>query len=148
MLCNELMKKDVLFANANAPVGEAAVIMRDSNVGFLPVCDLSSGEILGTITDRDIAIRLVANGMPASIAAGEIATPATFFCWANAEVEEAREIMRENRIARVMCVDDKGRLAGVLSLSDIANRMPELAAETLRELSHRDVETLDDLEKE
>ena len=140
MLCNELMKKDVLIANARAPVGEAAVTMRDGNVGFLPVCDLGSGEILGTITDRDIAIRLVANGMPSSITAGEIATPATILCRDNAEVEKAHEIMRENRIARVLCVDENGRLAGVLSLSDLASEMPELAAQTLRELSLRDIE--------
>jgi len=146
MLCNELMKTDVLIANARAPVGEAAVVMRDANVGFLPVCDLDTGEVLGTITDRDIAIRLVANGMPSSVSAGEIATPATIFCKANTDIETAHEIMRDNRIARVLCVDEKGRLAGVLSLSDIATRMPELAAETLRELSERDLEKGDSRE--
>ena len=138
MLCRDLMKKNVLVADARSPVSEAAIIMRDSNVGFLPVCDLTTGEVLGTITDRDIAIRVVADEMPPSTTVGELATPATVFCRVNMEIEKVHLAMRDNRVARVLCVDDKGKLVGVLSLSDIASRMPKLAAETLRELSRRD----------
>jgi predicted transcriptional regulator len=132
------MGTNVLVVDANRPVSEAAMMMRDANVGFLPVCYESSGEILGTITDRDIAIRLVADEMSPRIIAGELATPETIFCRISADVEQALELMRENRVARLLCVDESGRLAGILSLSDIAAKMPELATETLRELSRHD----------
>src|SRR5215469_15302484 len=135
MRCSELMKTDVLIADANSPVSEAATIMRDGNVGFLPVCDLATGEILGTITDRDIAVRVVAEERPPSTTVGKLATPATVFCRTNMDVENAHELMQQNYVARLLCVDENGRLAGVLSLSDIASRMPELPAETLRALS-------------
>lgn len=140
MQCSELMKTSVLVADADSPASDAAAIMRDRNVGFLPVCNLSTGMVLGTITDRDIAIRLVAEEMPPTTTVGDLATPETIFCRSNADVEEAHQLMRENRVARLLCVDENGRLAGVLSLSDIAAKMPELAAEILRELSQRDLE--------
>jgi len=138
MFCSDLMKTNVLIADANSPVSEAATIMRDNNVGFLPVCDLNSGEILGTITDRDIAVRLVAEEMSPSTTVGELATPATVFCRANMDVSDAHELMRQNHVARLLCVDEHGKLTGILSLSDLASKMPDLAAETLRELSRRD----------
>ena len=74
MLCSDSMKTNVLIADANAPVSEAATIMRKGNIGFLPVCDLTTAEILRTITDRDIAIRLVAEEMPPSTTIGELAS--------------------------------------------------------------------------
>jgi CBS domain-containing protein len=142
MQCSELMKTNVRIANAQSTVADAAVIMRDCNVGFLPVCDIASGEILGTITDRDIAIRLVAENMPSDTKIAELATPETIFCRTDSDVEQAHQLMRENHVARLLCVDDSGRLAGVISLSDIASRMPELAADTLRELSKRDLDLI------
>jgi CBS domain-containing protein len=138
MLCSDLIKTNVLIADANGPASEAAIIMRESNVGFLPVCDLTTGEILGTITDRDIVVRMVAEEMPSSTTVGELATPATVFCRVNMDIENAHQLMRHNHVARLLCVDENGRLAGVLSLSDLAASMPDLATETLRELGRRD----------
>jgi CBS domain-containing protein len=81
------MRSNVLVVDANSPASEAATMMRDANVGFLPVCSLSTGEVLGTITDRDIAIRLVASEMSPRVTAGELATPETVFCRISAEVK-------------------------------------------------------------
>ena len=59
MKCEEVMKSDVTCVSPQDTAEEAACRMRDENVGFLPVCD-ESRMVLGTITDRDIAIRVVA----------------------------------------------------------------------------------------
>ena len=139
MLCKELVKTDLLVADATSAVSEVAAAMRDNNIGFLPICDPATGKILGTITDRDITIRLVAANKPATAMIGSIMTPAPLSCHVDSEVVEAHKILLENRIARLLCVEDNGRLAGILSLSDIAERMPALAADTLRELSRRDL---------
>ena len=60
MRCEEIMKRDVRTISPDEPVQAAASIMRDTNIGFLPVCDATSGRVVGTLTDRDIAVRVVA----------------------------------------------------------------------------------------
>ena len=63
MRCEEIMKGDVSTVSRDATVQEAARLMLDDDIGFLPVVD-GSGNVVGTITDRDIAVRLVAPGLP------------------------------------------------------------------------------------
>jgi predicted transcriptional regulator len=58
--CSEIMESDVKIINQNEDVVQAAALMRDAEIGFLPVCDSSDSRIVGTLTDRDIAIRFVA----------------------------------------------------------------------------------------
>ncbi|WP_437326414.1 CBS domain-containing protein [Sorangium sp. So ce381] len=65
MLCSELMNSNPVSVLPNTTVQKAALLMRAVNIGFLPVCD-ASGKVLGTVTDRDIAIRNVADGNPPS----------------------------------------------------------------------------------
>ena len=73
MRCEDIMKRDVECIDPTQPVQEAARRMRDANVGFLPVCD-SSKKVLGAITDRDIAIRIVAEGRPPTTTAADVMT--------------------------------------------------------------------------
>ena len=63
MLCQEIMKHPVKWVAQDDTARTAARVMREENIGFLPVCD-RSGRVLGTVTDRDLAIRLVAEGLP------------------------------------------------------------------------------------
>src|SRR2546430_17213461 len=65
MLCNELMKNGVECLTETDTIQDAARRMRDLNVGFLPVCDASK-KVLGTLTDRDIAVRVCAEDLPAN----------------------------------------------------------------------------------
>jgi len=64
MLCEEIMKRDVACVSPDDTAQSAARLMLDENVGFLPICE-ESKKVIGTITDRDLAIRLVAGGLPA-----------------------------------------------------------------------------------
>ena len=60
MQCKQIMNQNVQFVRGDDEVGSAAETMRNAEIGFLPVCDLENNKIVGTLTDRDIAIRLVA----------------------------------------------------------------------------------------
>ena len=140
MLCHSLMKTDVERVRASDSVRSAASKMRDRNIGFLPVCD-ENERVVGTITDRDIVIRLVADGHESGRAVADAMTPEAVCCRPWDDVKRAQALMGQHRKSRIMCVDDDGRLVGVISLSDIARRGdPPLASETLRQVTAREVD--------
>ena len=141
MRCEEIMKRDVECVSPRDTVEDAAARMRDENIGFLPVCD-QSRKVLGTLTDRDIVIRLVAAKKPASTFVEEILTKEVIACRPEDTVRDAEKAMAKNHKSRIMCVDDGGRLVGVISLSDIAQHdRAGRAADTLRGVSEREVKT-------
>jgi CBS domain-containing protein len=139
MLCKELMKSDVKCISPNDTVQEAARRMRDENIGFLPVCD-DSKRVLGTVTDRDLAIRVLADGAASSTPVDDVITREAIACHPDDDVMRAEELMARHHKSRVMCVDDSGRLVGVISLSDVAQQdSGNRAAQTLRDVSEREV---------
>jgi CBS domain-containing protein len=138
MRCEELMKRDVVTVSAEDTAQEAARLMREENVGFLPICD-GERKVVGTLTDRDIAIRLVAAGQAASCAVRDIMTDELVACRPGDDVREAERKMVEHRKSRIVCTDAQGRIAGVISLSDIAVcETRGRAAEVLRGVAERE----------
>jgi CBS domain-containing protein len=138
MRCEEIMKRDVECLSPGQTVQEAARQMRKENISFLPVCD-EVKNVLGTITDRDIAIRLVADGRDASTSIDDIMTREVVACRPQESVQVAERLMAENQKSRIMCTDDDGRLVGVISLSDLAKyERGEQASDTLRKVSSRE----------
>jgi CBS domain-containing protein len=131
MQCGELMKTDIKVLSAGALVTDAARIMRNNNVGFLPVCDLTNSQVLGIVTDWDIVVRLVAEHRSLETSVLDIASPVTVFCKVDCDVKDAYRVMKEQHIARVLCLDETGRLAGVLNLSDVASRLRGLERKPL-----------------
>jgi CBS domain-containing protein len=122
-----------------APAIEAAAKMRDLDIGALPVCD---GEKLeGLLTDRDIAVRLVAEGLDASMTqVNEIMTPGATYCFDDQTLDEAASVMEAAQIRRLPILDRDKRLVGMLSLGDLAVRAHasedrELADEALKNIS-------------
>jgi CBS domain-containing protein len=141
MLCEEIMKTTIACVSPVDSVEDAARMMRDENVGFLPVCD-ESREVVGTITDRDIAIRAVAESLPATTPVEDVMTSEVVSCSAQDDIEVAEQLMAENHKSRIMCMDEDGRLAGVISLSDIAQaEQSDSASDTLRQISERELRT-------
>ena len=135
MLCSEIMEDKVKSVDQNDDVGKAAKMMRDSEIGFVPVCDPESSKLVGTLTDRDITIRLVAENKPPKTKVAEIMSRAPMFCHCNDDVEEARELMEANQISRMIVLDENERLAGVISLFDIAGiESTDRTGETLSEI--------------
>lgn len=139
MICEELMSSQVSCVDPDSTVQQAALIMRDENIGFLPVCD-AQGRVLGTITDRDIAVRVVAGNLPASEAVVRFMTPRAVACRSTDDVNYAEELMSQEKVSRILCINERGQLEGVISLSDIVDADPSIhAATTLRNVSQREV---------
>ena len=136
MKVSEAMTASVVTVSRDTPLADAARLMRDSDVGPLPVAD--AGRLVGVLTDRDITIRAVADGKdPFSTRVDEVMTPKVVCCLDTDEVERAAEMMQSAQLRRLLVVDEAGRLAGIVSLGDIAVRTgnDSLSGETLQHVS-------------
>ncbi len=138
MIVSELMKRQPKHVLVHDTCRTAARRMRDENVGFLPVCD-RQGRVLGTVTDRDIAIRLVADGLQAEAPVGDIMSREVVACHSDDELTRAEQLMAASQKSRLVVVDGGGVLLGVLSLSDVAQHDTAHAAETIARVSRREV---------
>ena len=119
MLCRDIMKGDVQCVTARTTVAQAAAIMRDEQIGFLPVCD-EARNVIGTVTDRDIAVRVVAENEPADQSVDLFMTTDVVACRSDDDLAIAQDLMGEMQVSRIVCLDEDGELDGVISLSDIA----------------------------
>lgn len=139
LCCRDVMKSDVKCLDPQETVMDAAVRMREEGIGFLPVCD-DTGQVLGTITDRDVTVRVVAVGESTAWPVGNYMTPRAVACRPSDDLATAEEIMSQEQVSRILCVNERGELEGVISLSDIAQVEEEgRAARTLRDVSEREV---------
>jgi CBS domain-containing protein len=137
MRCDEIMKRDIECVGLDDTVKDAARKMRDEEIGFLPVCD-ESNKPIGTLTDRDIAIRVVAEDKPSTTKINDIMTSPPVACRASDDLLEAVRLMREHQKSRIMCTDDNGQIVGVISLSDIVEVTKAVGADALRDVSARE----------
>ena len=126
---HEVMTRDVSAVRPQDPIVHAARVMRDEDCGALPVVD-GYGRVLGMITDRDITCRVVAEGRNLRTArVDDCMTDEVFACDVDSSIEECMEKMSRHKIRRLLIVDDRDRLAGIVSQSDLArhagiNRVP------------------------
>ena len=131
----DLMSLDVKVISPNMPVSEAARMMRDGDFGMLPVGE--NDRMIGAISDRDIAIRAVAEGKGPDTKVREVMSSG--ICWAydDDSVERATELMSEHQIRRLPIVDRDKRLVGIVALGDFAVQSSDIqpAAEALSKIS-------------
>jgi CBS domain-containing protein len=114
--------------------------MRDLGIGFLPICD-DAKELVGVLTDRDIALRVVAEDQPHEVRVEEVMTAEVITCRPEDEVERAEALMRTNQKSRLVVVEDTGQVAGVISLADIAQYDDEeRAGRVLADVTEREAE--------
>jgi CBS domain-containing protein len=140
MRCEELMTSEVEVLRTRDTAREAARRMRELDIGFLPICD-DGQELVGVLTDRDIALRVVAEGRSFTVPVEEVMTTDVITCRADEEVERAEQLMRGNQKARIVCLDDAGHVAGVISLSDLAQYEDERrAGEVIADVTQREAE--------
>lgn len=137
MKCSDIMKTDIECVSPESSIQKAASLMREVNIGFLPVCEAGL-HVVGTLTDRDITVRAVAEGFPSSTAVEDLMTRDVVACDADDDLERARELMARYQKSRIVCVNRLGQLEGVISLSDIAQLDESTALETLRHVSSRE----------
>ncbi|MCP3722954.1 CBS domain-containing protein [Paraburkholderia sp. CNPSo 3272] len=128
----EVMTRDAISIGPNDTIRQAAMMMADLKVGSLPVCD--GEKLVGTVTDRDIAVRAVASGVEPVAPVIEIATRHVQWCHEDDDLEAVKQKMASSRIRRVPVVDRENRLVGIVSLGDIASADGD-AAQTLKAVS-------------
>jgi CBS domain-containing protein len=114
--------------------------MRDEDTGIVPVIDNEQSQrVVGVITDRDLCMRIVAEGRePHTVTVETCMTTAVVICSPNDSVARATELMKENQIRRVPVVDEQGRLQGIVSMADLVQRGDIKAGEahdTLKKVS-------------
>jgi CBS domain-containing protein len=129
------MTADVTSVPPETTLQQAAQKMRDRDVGSLPVCD--SDRLAGIITDRDMVIRAVADGVdPTQCMVSEIMSEGVEYCYVDDDLEEATSHMKKKQIRRLIVLDHNKRLAGILALGDVAvSADEEHVGETLEEIS-------------
>ena len=124
MEIREVMTESVVTALSDAPVRDVAELMRERNVGSVIVID-DGGGVVGFVTDRDIAVSVVANGRPSDDPVSSHATAPVITGAPSLEVREAVELMVANGVRRLPIVD-AGKLTGIVTLDDLAMRIGDL----------------------
>jgi CBS domain-containing protein len=119
MKVGEIMTPDVEIAAPEDTIQTAAQMMADSGIGVLPVCD--GNRLVGMITDRDIAVRAVAEGKPpGGCAVREVMTEDLNYAFEDEEVESIAKKMGEWQVHRLPVLDRGKQLVGIVSLGDLA----------------------------
>ena len=133
--CREIMTATVTTANREMSLQEVAILMKDGDMGSLAI--IENGKLAGIVTDRDIVVRAIANGLSAETKIGEVMTTEIFSVKPGDFVFEAIRVMGDKQIRRVPVVEESGELAGIISMADIALEMEDEReiAETLEEIS-------------
>ena len=134
----DVMIDKVISVDSSATLAEAAQLMRDGNIGVLPVVE--GGRLRGLLTDRDIVIRAVARGADARVTrVADCATGQVVSARPEWSAEAAGHTMARHQIGRLPVVDDDGRLVGIVTLSSLALRSqePGQALEAAEKVSRR-----------
>jgi CBS domain-containing protein len=118
----DIMSHNVHYVNPDDSLQEAAKQMRSNDVGFLPV--VSGQELVGAVTDRDIAVKAVAEGRdPKKTHVKDVATKDVAFCYADQDPDDAAKVMKDKEVRRVMVIDRESKqLVGVVSVGDLATK--------------------------
>jgi CBS domain-containing protein len=123
--CSDVMTPDPVSCEPNDSVKKAAKIMKQHDVGALPVVESqASKRLLAVVTDRDLVIRVLAEDRNIEQAAVRDAMSSSpIFCRADDDVQKALQLMAERQLRRMPVVDQSGRLQGIIAQADIATRV-------------------------
>ena len=125
MKVSEIMTKNPRTVSPDTPVPEAARVMKEEDVGLVPVVERvggaeTRGRLVGVVTDRDIAVRHVAEGRTGDSPVSEVMSGGVRTCSPDDSVDDAMELMGREQIRRIPIVDERGSLVGVVAQADLA----------------------------
>jgi CBS domain-containing protein len=128
MKCFEIMTANPYFCNSEVGIGEAVRIMWEHDCGDVPVTNgIDGGELIGVITDRDIAMHVVTNdACPSDVKVSDCMSSPVITCNGEDSIEKAMEIMSEKQIRRVPVVDENGKCIGIISQADLISHAEEI----------------------
>ncbi|PTM94216.1 CBS domain-containing protein [Mycoplana dimorpha] len=118
MKVSEIMSRDVRIASPDQSIADVARSMSDAEIGFMPVGE--HGRLVGTITDRDLVVRALADGLGGDTAVRQIMSQDVKYCFEDEEVEAVARNMGQLQVRRLPVVNRDKRLTGVVSIGDAA----------------------------
>jgi CBS domain-containing protein len=130
------MSRDVRIASPTDTIANAARTMMEIDAGSIPVGE--NDRLVGMITDRDIAVRAVAQNKGSETIIRDVMSPNIVYCFENDNVEDAAKKMGDQQVRRLPVLDENKRLVGILSLGDIAQKADdaiEASGEALRDVA-------------
>jgi len=136
MNVQSVMTRDVAIINQTDSVRAAAALLARLNIGSAPVCNGRS--LVGMITDRDIAVRAVAEGRdPLDTPVEQVMTRDVIFCFEDQDVQEVAASMASSQVRRMPILNRQHELVGIVSLGDLAVEVADdqLTGEVLEEVS-------------
>ena len=139
MKAKEIMSRDPRVVTPSTRLEEAARIMKEEDVGILPVVDAeTSRQLVGVLTDRDIAIRAVAEGRDASTTSvGHVMSSSVRTCKPEDDVDDVMDVMGKEQVRRIPIVDDRGQLVGIVAQADVVReaKSDKKAERTIEKIS-------------
>ncbi len=137
--CSDVMTRNPVCAQPEDTVVNVARLMKEKDIGPVPIVeDKISKKLLGIVTDRDLAIKVVAAGRdPKTTLVKDVMTKVVITCRADDDIETTLDAMSQNQLRRILVVDDGNMLVGIIAQADVATRMdePEKTAEVVKEIS-------------
>lgn len=135
MKVKKMMHKGVEWVSPDTTIAALAKKMQQFDIGAIPVGE--NDRLIGMVTDRDIAIRGVADGKdPSKLTARDVMTKGVIYCRDNEDVDEAARIMESKQIRRLPVIDANKRMVGMISLGDVSHAASQkIAAEVTRAVS-------------
>src|SRR6516165_170212 len=135
MRVSEIMTRDVVAVPVDATLVEAAQLMRDHGIGFLPV--VASDVVVGVITDRDLVVRGLAENLNAALTpVRAVMSTKPIWCYEYDVLTDAADILANKHLHRLIVVDSDKKLSGLLSIDDLAVNMSSdrLLSDTVRQI--------------
>lgn len=134
MSVSKVMTRDVVIANPDQTISEAARLMAECDIGSLPVGD---GErLVGVITDRDIAVRAVAQRLSPDTRVGDVMSKEVLYCYEDEDIDQVARNMGDQQIRRLPVVNRDKRLVGIVSLGDVSHGVAhDTAGEAIAQIS-------------
>jgi CBS domain-containing protein len=121
MRVKQIMTRDPASCTPDSTAREVATLMREHDCGSIPVVENTTGKrLVGTVTDRDLAVRGLAQGRGPDTAVRDLMTPDPVTCVPEDEVEDVRQVMVQELVRRVPVVNEDGVLVGIVAQADIA----------------------------
>ena len=138
MRVGDLMTANVRCCTPDTPLQDVAAMMVENDCGMIPVVDdFTQGRVMGVVTDRDMVVRLVAEGKnPLEWTAADAMSRDIVTCSPQTSIDDCCNLMEERQVRRIPVVDERGRIVGVVAQADVARLASEArTAEVVKEVS-------------
>ncbi|MFM2152857.1 MAG: hypothetical protein RL199_1292 [Pseudomonadota bacterium] len=122
--CEDVMSRRPRTCTPTDSLLDGIRLMKEIDVGFVPVCEQLDGQLVGVLTDRDIAMAMARDDKPSQLFVRDIMTRAPYTCAPSDALEQCTRLMEQEQVRRVPIIDDARSLVGVVSMADVARHAP------------------------